>query len=271
MSLIYRSYPGDMSAGTGLTFRAGLNADRAKVYGGINALEAMIELLGESLFNTGTLPQNTAALTINSPVAGRVYCPAGYKAMIGGVPIITTATLSQAYTASAMNHVFLVVGTDGTLSLRCGATTTAASNECWIGDVTSVPAVDMNPVGKPKILIVLGLSSSAAVNLKTVGTTNLYTVPTGKNAIITDVIIRCTDAASFTVAPAVGVGVAAGEDDIMSSMTLVGFTALNKVFRYSCEGTYVSVAAGSVIKLGVDTGATATTATAEVILRGFLL
>src|ERR1035437_5777659 len=115
------------------------------------------------------------------------------------------------------------------------------------------------------------LSTVGGINLKTVATTNLYTVPTGKVAMITEVIIRITAATSFTVTSTLGVGVAAGEADIMASTALVGLTVLGGVYRFSCEGTYVSVAAASVIKLGVDTGATATTATGEVTLIGFLL
>ena len=115
------------------------------------------------------------------------------------------------------------------------------------------------------------LSTVAGIDLKAVATTNLYTVPTGKVAIITEVLIRITTATALTITSTLGVGVAAGEADIMASTALVGLTLLGGVYRFSCEGTFVSVAAASVIKLGVDTGATATTATGEVTLIGFLL
>jgi hypothetical protein len=115
------------------------------------------------------------------------------------------------------------------------------------------------------------LSQTTGINAKTTGTTTLYTVPTGKRAYVTSILFHCTTATSFTVEPTLGVGVAAGEADIMPSTALTGFTALDKVYRYSPEGTYVSNAASDVIKLGIDTGATATTATIEVFLIGFLI
>lgn len=123
-----------------------------------------------------------------------------------------------------------------------------------------------NPSVAPSIL-----SITTGIDLKSVATTNLYTVPTGKRCVVTGIIIHVTTADTFTVAPTLGVGVAAGEADIMPSTLLTGLTILDGLFRYSPEGYYVSVAAAGVIKLGVDTGATATTATGEVTLIGFLL
>lgn len=115
------------------------------------------------------------------------------------------------------------------------------------------------------------LSRTGSIDLKVATTTNLYTVPTARVAIVTDIVFRVTAATAFTVAPTLGVGVAAGEADIMGSTVLTGFTVLGGLFRYSCEGFYVSVAAASVIKLGIDVGATATTATGEVTVLGFLI
>ena len=123
-----------------------------------------------------------------------------------------------------------------------------------------------NPRVAPTIL-----SITTGIDLKTVATTNLYTVPTGRRGVVTGIIIHVTAADTFTVAPTLGVGVAAGEVDIMPSTALVGLTVLDGLYRYSPEGYYVSVAAAGVIKLGIDTGATATTATGEVTLIGFLL
>lgn len=123
-----------------------------------------------------------------------------------------------------------------------------------------------NPSVSPTIL-----SITTGIDLKSVATTNLYTVPTGRRAVVTEVVFRTTVATSFTVTCTAGVGVAANEEDIMASTVLTGLNVLNQLYRFSCEGAYVSVAAAGVIKLGVDVGATATTATGEVTLIGFLL
>jgi len=115
------------------------------------------------------------------------------------------------------------------------------------------------------------LSTTTGINAKTVATTNLYTVPAGKTAIITGVIIRCTVATAVTVVPTLGVGIAAGEADIMPSTALTGLDLTTEFYRYSVEGVVVTGAAAAVIKLGIDTGATATTMTIAVDLIGYLI
>ena len=96
-------------------------------------------------------------------------------------------------------------------------------------------------------------------------------MPTGKTAIITDCIVRCTAADTITVVPTLGVGVAAGEADIIAPTALTGLTATGLYYRFSVEGVSVTVAAAGVIKLGIDTGATATTMTIAVDLFGYLV
>ena len=145
---ISRANPGDLAAGTGTTFRTNLNTDRAILYAHLVAIETMLELICSAIFGKGTISVNTAVLTIDDPVAGRVYCPANYMAIIGGAAVKTTATIYQSYTPSVLNHVFLVVATDGTLTLRCSTSATEAANELWIADVTAVPAIDNEPTGK---------------------------------------------------------------------------------------------------------------------------
>ena|SRR5215208_7788735 len=115
------------------------------------------------------------------------------------------------------------------------------------------------------------LSQTTGINAKSTGTTTLYTVPTGKRAYITEIVFHCTAATAITVEPTLGVGVAAGEVDIMPSTALTGFTALDKIYRFSPEGTYVSCAAADAIKVGIDTAATGTSMTIEVYLIGFLI
>lgn len=115
------------------------------------------------------------------------------------------------------------------------------------------------------------LSTTTGIDAKTVATTTLYTVPTGKTAIITAAIIRCTTASSISVAPNMGIGRNATQDDIFASVALTGLTATTSIFAFSSIGTLATGAATELIKLGIDTGATATTMTIAVDLIGYLV
>src|SRR5215216_5190883 len=84
------------------------------------------------------------------------------------------------------------------------------------------------------------LSQTTGIDAKSTGTTTLYTVPTGKRAYITGIIFHVTAASAITVEPTLGVGVAAGEADIMPSTLLTGLDTLDEIYRFSPEGTYVS-------------------------------
>lgn len=118
---------------------------------------------------------------------------------------------------------------------------------------------------------IVRLSVTTGIDGKVATTTNLYTVPSGRTAIITHAVIRVSAASAITVPPSLGIGVAAGEDDIYTSTSLVGLDTTGEVYVFASEGLQVAVAAASVIKLGIDTGATATTATLEVDLFGYLI
>lgn len=115
------------------------------------------------------------------------------------------------------------------------------------------------------------LSTTTGIDAKTVATTNLYTVPAGKSAIITSAVIHVTVADTITVVPTLGIGIAAGEDDIIAPVALTGLDATTKFWRFSVEGITKVGAATEVIKLGIDVGATATTMTIAVDLIGYLI
>lgn len=124
-----------------------------------------------------------------------------------------------------------------------------------------------NPQVTPSIL-----SVTTGINAKSIATTNLYTVPTGKTAIVTEILFFASTVTAFGgTVPTLGVGVAAGEVDIMASTALTGFDTTGEIYRFSCEGTYVSNAAASVVKLGIDAGATGTTFTITAVLIGILI
>jgi hypothetical protein len=122
----------------------------------------------------------------------------------------------------------------------------------------------------PTVAIVI-LSTTTGIDAKVVATTNLYTVPAGKTCVVCSTIVRVTAANNITVVPTLGVGIAAGEDDILSSAATTGLNTLGEMWRADVEGVAVTGAAGEIIKLGIDVGATATTMTIAVDLTGYLV
>ena len=68
-----------------------------------------------------------------------------------------------------------------------------------------------------------------------------------------------------------GIGIAAGEDDIYPSTAMAGLTSNAKTYVFPSPGLMASAPAGSAIKVGVDTGSTGTSHSISVSVLGFLL
>jgi hypothetical protein len=115
------------------------------------------------------------------------------------------------------------------------------------------------------------LASVVGINAKTVGTTALLTVPASASAVVTRIIVRSTTATAVTAPPTLGVGVAAGEDDVMPSTALTGLTVANKAWAFDPAGLMNVVTTGQVLNLGIDAGSTGTTHTIAVDVLGYLL
>ena len=115
------------------------------------------------------------------------------------------------------------------------------------------------------------LYTTTGISGTATGTTSLYTVPAGKTAIIIGAILRVTAITGFVTVATAGIGVAANEDDIYASQALTGLSATTSHFQFTALGAKVNVAAAGVIKLGIDVGFVATTATLAVDLIGYLL
>lgn len=115
------------------------------------------------------------------------------------------------------------------------------------------------------------LSTTTGIDAKSATTTNLFTVPIGRTAIVTGAVIRCTAASAITVAATAGIGVAAGEDDIFAPVVLTGLTSSTSAFNFVNQLLLVQVAAAGVIKLGIDVAATGTSQVFAVDLIGYLI
>ena len=115
------------------------------------------------------------------------------------------------------------------------------------------------------------LSTTTGINGLSAATTNLYTVPTGKSAIITRAILRLTATSAITGRLNAGIGIAAGEDDIFSSRNLTGFNTTGEIYIFLASGTLALAQSTNVIKLGIDTAFSGTTATLAIDLIGYLV
>ena len=97
------------------------------------------------------------------------------------------------------------------------------------------------------------LSVTAGISSTTVAVTNIYTVPAGTTAVITGAIIVSSNTLNITIGPTIGIGVAAGEDDIIASTSLTGLNAPTKIWNLTnAPGIQTAATTESVIKLGVD-------------------
>lgn len=171
--------------------------------------------------------------------------------------------------------------TDTTTGLKIGTATTQklgffnATPVVQQSQATDIPTVLSNlglraagiPSSTPAIL-----STVTGINAKTVAQTNLYTVPTGKTAVITAAIVRSTAASSITNGPTASIGfTSTAYSDIYVGQNMITLTGTTSIFGYSSVGALVSAAAATVIKFNITTGSTGTSQTVAVDLIGYLI
>lgn len=135
----------------------------------------------------------------------------------------------------------------------------------------AIATAESNIAALQAINAIQRLATVTGINGKTVANTTLYTVPVGKQAIITDVIVRVTASNTPLAALTAGVGVNANADDIFAAVALTGLLNLNSLYRMGVVPLGIVAQAADVIKFGIDVGATATTLTLSVDLIGYLL
>lgn len=118
------------------------------------------------------------------------------------------------------------------------------------------------------------LGSASGIDLKSTGQTTLYTVPAGKTLLITNVILLITSANTVAVVPVVRIGKASAYNEWAALTTVTGLDTAGKFLSLNNATTLMmhqSFAAGEVVKLDVQTGATATTLTGTAYLYGTLI
>lgn len=259
---------GRVTAGTNPTTLSGFGITDAQPLDSDLTAIAALSTTGVSV-RTGT---NTWALRTLTGTSNRITITNGDG--VSGNPTfdigsdVVTLTGSQTLTNKTLTSPVINFGSDanGDIIIR----SSGAYGRLGIGATGQVLTV----VGGLPSWVTPGstlLSTTTSINAKTTGTTSLYTVPSGKTAIITKAIVVVTAASSITQGPTLGIGVAAGEDDIFYSTQLTGLTATTKVYAFDAIGTYVAAAATDVIKVGIDTAASGTSMTISIYLFGYLI
>lgn len=149
-----------------------------------------------------------------------------------------------------------------------------ASNLSLTGYTAASIIGALNEIKSATVDIVTKLASLtgvSAVDLTTTGSTALYTVPTGKSAVITDVLLRVSSASAANGDAEVQVEITGSSGDVIPSTTLVGATAAGDVFRLGPQagGSFRVGVATNIIYLNVTSAETGTTLDVEVDVFGY--
>ena len=120
------------------------------------------------------------------------------------------------------------------------------------------------------------ISATTGVDLTIATTTNLYTVPTGKKLVLLGAVLRITAVDTVLVGGTVSIGSnASAYDDFRSAISPSGFDTVDTCLFMDSglmnSSFYPIYAAGTVIKININVGVTATTCTGAVDLFGYLI
>lgn len=164
--------------------------------------------------------------------------------------------------------IFFQVGsTLGTGSTLQTPTTRLTVDEALV----NVTNADLQVEGLP-VPIVLG--SATGIDLTSTGETTIYTVPSGRSAVILDVILVATAATAANGDASAGVGMNAGADDLFSPVT-IAINAADDMYQFIraafISGATVIATSGQTVDLGVDSADTGTALTVTAYAIGYLV
>lgn len=198
-------------------------------------------------------------------VNGNTYL--GGDLNITGTTNMNSLTASQAvFTDASKNLVSNAITGSGSVVMSVSPALTGTPTTptpTFSTTATTIINQEYLPLGVPAIL-----STTTGINTKTSANYGLYTVPSGKTAVITAVIVRCTAATSITVCPTVTVAYVG--NTIYPSTALTALKISNDVFGFSTVGSSRAVTSGNTVAMSVDTVATGTAQTVEVTVIGYL-
>lgn len=111
------------------------------------------------------------------------------------------------------------------------------------------------------------------IDAKTTGETTIYTVPSGKRLVITNVFIIPETITAFSSIFALSIGTnSSNYDNLFEIKSMLGLDTVSKFWQFNnLSGLSVINEASDIIKCKITTGATATTYTIKVLLFGYFL
>lgn len=145
----------------------------------------------------------------------------------------------------------------------------STANQFYIYDGSAWQAIPATGGGSAPMAL---LATVTGIDGTATGTTTLLTA-TG-DTVIDKVVLRVTAIDTLTVNPEWGVGVAAGEDDVISPADFSIYTDLSatgQTMELRANAISRIVASAEVLKLGIDTAATAVTLTLTAYVFGTIL
>ena len=113
------------------------------------------------------------------------------------------------------------------------------------------------------------LGKATGINFRNIQTVNIFTIPKKRKGVVTGAIIIPDDVSGLITPATIGIGIAAGEIDIIPATILTNLI-LGKIL-YLPTGLAVIANEDEIIKLGITTAAVATTFTGTIYLIGFLI
>lgn len=115
------------------------------------------------------------------------------------------------------------------------------------------------------------LATVTGIDAKTAASTDLYTCPGGSNAVITQIVVRCTAADTVSVTHSASIGNNATDYDNWMAITLSGLDTptTGKMYIMERTGGCVILGANDHIYYKITTGATATSQTLAIEVFGY--
>lgn len=234
---------------------------------GVATLSGPVGLTGNVRY--GVTTTTAATLTLSTTSTKYQFLNAVSNGITVTLPATTTAGMEFEFIR--IDATANAITINGTINGVSGYSLTAQYQGVKIVTTTVSGAFYAVPFGPQATTTVSRLASVASISGTTTGVTSLYTVPAGRTAIITSANVRCTAANTVSAGPMLGIGVAAGEDDIYAATSLAALITVGQLYGFTTSGISVSAAAGSVIKVGIDTAATGTSQTLTIDLVGYLV